>query len=315
MHDDITDIPGIRVGHDTDLMAGTGCTVLLCDSDAVGGVDVRGSAPATHETDLLNPIHMVDEVHAILLTGGSAFGLQAVAGVMRYLEEQHRGVDTGVARVPIVPAAAIFDLAFGSSHIRPDAEAGYRACLQASSDPVIQGNVGAGTGATVGKLVSPLLAMKGGLGSASTRLPDGTLVAALVVVNALGNIHDPETQQVIAGTRELLGTDTLAANPFSNTTIAAIATTASLNKAECTKVAQMAHDGMAQVIRPVHTMFDGDAIYALALGPRDTPRLPSAQAAQRVSIIGAAAAQTLARAIIKAIRHARTLHGIPAAQA
>lgn len=315
MHDDITDIPGIRVGHDTDLTAGTGCTVLLCDIDAVGGVDVRGSAPATHETDLLNPIHMVDEVHAILLTGGSAFGLQAVTGVMRYLEEQHRGVDTGVVRVPIVPAAAIFDLAFGSPHIRPDADAGYRACLQATSDPIVQGNVGAGTGATVGKLVSPLLAMKGGLGSASTRLPDGTLVAALVVVNALGNIHDPETQQVIAGTRDPLGSDALAANPFSNTTIATIATTASLNKAECTKVAQMAHDGMAQVIHPVHTMFDGDAIFAVALGPREAPRLPSAQAAQRVSILGSAAAQTLARAIIKAIRHARTLHSIPAAQA
>lgn len=314
MHDDITDIPGIRVGHDTNLEAGTGCTVILCDTDAIGGVDVRGSAPATRETDLLNPIHMVDEVHAILLTGGSAFGLNAAAGVMRYLEEHNRGVDTGVMRVPIVPAAAIFDLALGSAHVRPDAEAGYRACQQATHDPVAQGNVGAGTGATVGKLAGPQLAMKGGLGSASTQLPDGTLVAALVAVNALGNIYDPHTQQVVAGTRTPQGSDSTTPTPFSNTTIATIATSASLTKAECTKVAQMAHDGMARVIQPAHTMFDGDVIFALALGPRDVARLPSALAAQRVTMLGVAAAETLARAIIKAVQHARVLHGIPAAQ-
>jgi L-aminopeptidase/D-esterase-like protein len=257
---------------------------------------------------------MVDEVHAILLTGGSAFGLNAAAGVMRYLEEHNKGVDTGVARVPIVPAAAIFDLAIGSAQVRPDAEAGYRACQQASSDPIEQGNIGAGAGATVGKLASPLLAMKGGLGSASTQLPDGTLVAALVIVNALGNIYDPQTQQVIAGTRDPLGSGTSTPNPFSNTTIAVVATTATLTKAECTKVAQMAHDGMAQVIRPAHTMFDGDAIFALSVGARDTQQARGALAAQRVTMIGAAAAETLARAIIKGVQYAGTLHNVPAAQ-
>src|SRR6266699_988913 len=201
MHNDITDIPGIRVGHDTNLEAGTGCTVILCDTPAVGGVDVRGGAPATRETDLLRPLHMVEEVHAIVLTGGSAFGLDSASGVMRYLEEHHIGIDVGVAKVPIVPAAAIFDLALGSATVRPDASAGYRACEQANSGPIAQGNVGGGTGATVGKLISPLLAMKGGLGSASTRLPDGTLVGAIVVVNALGNIVDPQTQQIVAGAR------------------------------------------------------------------------------------------------------------------
>src|SRR5215472_19269847 len=173
MHDDITDVPGIRVGHDTNLEAGTGCTVLLCDTTVVGGVDVRGGAPATHETDLLHPLQMVEEVHAILLTGGSAFGLGAASGVMRYLEEHGIGFDIGVARVPIVPAAAIFDLAFGSASIRPDAAAGYRACEQATTEPVTQGNVGAGTGATVGKMAGPAFMMKGGLGSASSLLSDG----------------------------------------------------------------------------------------------------------------------------------------------
>src|SRR5690348_2598777 len=170
MHDDITDIPGIRVGHDTNLEAGTGCTVILCDTPAVGGVDVRGGAPATRETDLLRPLNLVEEVNAVLLTGGSAFGLDAASGVMRYLEEHGIGFDTDVAHVPIVPAAAIFDLAFGSAKVRPDAAAGYRACEQATTEPVMQGNVGAGTGATVGKMAGPLFAMKGGLGSASTQL-------------------------------------------------------------------------------------------------------------------------------------------------
>src|SRR5579863_10021421 len=164
MHDDITDIPGLRVGHDTNVEAGTGCTVILCDTPAIGGVDVRGGAPATRETDLLHPMHLVEEVHAIVLTGGSAYGLDAASGVMRYLEEQHIGFDVGVARVPIVPAAALFDLAFGSPSIRPDAAAGYRACHQASANPVEQGNVGAGTGATVGKMFGPAFCMKGGLG-------------------------------------------------------------------------------------------------------------------------------------------------------
>jgi L-aminopeptidase/D-esterase-like protein len=312
MHDDITDIPGIRVGHDTNLEDGTGCTVILCDTSAVGGVDVRGGAPATRETDLLHPMHLVEEVHAVLLTGGSAYGLDAASGVMRYLEERNIGYDVGVARVPIVPAAAIFDLGFGSAKIRPDSAAGYRACEQATSEAVAQGNVGAGTGATVGKMAGPDFMMKGGLGSASTRLDDGTLVGAIVAVNASGDVIDPQTQQVIAGARNPLGSF-IFSNPFSNTTIAVVATSASLSKEAINKVAQMAHDGLAQAIRPAHTMFDGDTVFALALGPTLDPRRDPATSALQVSRIGAAAATTLARAIVKAVRHATDLHGVPAA--
>lgn len=312
MHDDITDIEGIRVGHDTNLQAGTGCTVVLCDVAAVGGVDVRGGAPATRETDVLNPLCLVDEVHAVVLTGGSAFGLETTHGVMSYLEERNIGYNVGVGYVPIVPGAAIFDLAFGLAHIRPDAAAGYRACEQASNEPVEQGNVGAGTGATVSKMLHPSLAVKGGLGSASTELADGLRVGAIVAVNALGDIFDPETQQNITATRNPIDGSLRPAPPFGNTTIAVIATNASLSKAEANKVAQMAHDGMAHVIRPAHTMFDGDTVFALSVGPRSNTRPDAALAARQVSLLGAAAATTLARAIVKAIRHASDLHGIPA---
>jgi L-aminopeptidase/D-esterase-like protein len=312
MHDDITDIPGLRVGHDTNVEAGTGCTVILCDTPAIGGVDVRGGAPATRETDLLHPMHLVEEIHAIVLAGGSAYGLDAASGVMRYLEEQNIGFDVGVTRVPIVPAAALFDLAFGSPSVRPDAASGYRACMQASANPVEQGNVGAGTGATVGKMFGPAFCMKGGLGSASMRLDDGTIIGAIVAVNALGDIIDPLTQQVIAGARNPLG-GFIAPNPFGNTTIAIVATSASLPKAAINKVAQMAHNGLAQTIRPAHTMFDGDTVFALTLGPQSETRLDQATLASQISMIGAAASTTLARAIIKAIRNATALHGVPAA--
>lgn len=311
MHDDITDIPGISVGHDTNLAAGTGCTVILCATPAIGGVDVRGGAPATRETDLLRPMHMVEAVHAIALTGGSAFGLDAASGVMRYLEEQGIGFDVGVAKVPIVPAAAIFDLAFGDANIRPDSAAGYRACLQATAEPVAQGNVGAGTGATVGKMMGPALAMKGGLGSASTQLPDGTLVGAIVAVNALGDILDLQTQKVIAGVRNPTGGFAFD-NLFGNTTIAVVATNASLTKVAANKVAQMAHNGLAMVIRPAHTMFDGDTVFALALGAQTQTHPDPATTSLQVSTIGAAAATTLARAIMKAVRNATDLHGVPA---
>ncbi len=314
MHDDITDIPTIRVGHDTDLEAGTGCTVILCDTAAVGGVDVRGGAPATRETDLLRPMYMVEQVHAVVLTGGSAFGLEAASGVLRYLEEHGIGFDVGVARVPIVPAAAIFDLGFGSATVRPDASAGYRACQQATSGPVAQGNVGAGTGATVGKMHGPMFMMKGGLGSASTQLPDGTVVGALAVVNAFGDILDPQTQQIVAGARNPTENSIFVAKPFGNTTIAIVATNAALSKTEVNKVAQMAHNGLAQTIRPAHTMFDGDTVFALALGTDPASRPDSAIAAFQVSMLGAAAAATLARAIVKAVQHARTLHDVPAAR-
>ena len=313
MHDDITDVPGLRIGHDTNLEAGTGCTVILCDSAFTGGVDVRGGAPATRETDLLRPMCLIEEVNAIVLTGGSAFGLDAASGVMRYLEERGVGVDTGVARVPIVPAAAIFDLACGSAAIRPDASAGYRACEQANDGPVKQGNAGAGTGATVGKMAGPTLCMKGGLGSASTKLGDGTIVGAIVAVNALGDIIDPQTQNIIAGARNPVG-GFIAANPFSNTTIAVVATSAALTKEQVNKVAQMAHNGLALAIRPAHTMFDGDTVFALSLKRVQENKTELANAAQ-VSIIGAAAATTLARAIVKAVRSAADLHGIPAARA
>jgi L-aminopeptidase/D-esterase-like protein len=314
MHDDITDVPGIRVGHSTNLEAGTGCTVILCDTPAVGGVDVRGGAPATRETDLLSPMCIVEEVHAILLTGGSAFGLDAASGVVRYLDKRGIGYDSGVARVPIVPGAAIFDLAFGSATIRPGDKDGYEACEQASTGPVEMGNVGGGTGATVGKMLGPNFAMKGGIGSASIKLSDGLIVGAIVIVNALGDVIDIQTQLPIAGTRHTTTQDPMPGNPFGNTTIAVIATNAALTKAETNKVAQMAHDGMAHVVRPAHTMFDGDTVFALA-SAKMTSSTPHerALAAQQVSLLGAAAANTLARAIVKAIRAARDLHGIPAA--
>jgi L-aminopeptidase/D-esterase-like protein len=312
MLDDITAIAGIRVGHDTDLVAGTGCTVVLCDTPAVGGVDVRGGAPATRETDLLRPMHMVEEVNAIVLTGGSAFGLSVADGVMTYLAERNIGVDVGVAHVPIVPAAAIFDLAFGSPLVCPDASAGYRACEQAAAGPLELGNIGAGTGATVGKSLGPTLCMKGGLGSACTRLPDGTLIGALVVVNAFGDIVDPASQKVVAGTRGPVG-GFLHGNPFSNTTIAVIATDAALDKEQVNKIAQMAHNGLAQTIQPAHTMFDGDTVFALALGPRAKRQQDPVLAIQQLSVLGATATTTLARAILKAVRHATALHGIPAA--
>jgi L-aminopeptidase/D-esterase-like protein len=315
MHDDITDIAGIRVGHDTNLEAGTGCTVVLCDTPAVGGVDVRGGAPATRETDLLRPLHMIEHVNAVVLTGGSAFGLDAASGVMRYLEERHIGFDSRVARIPIVPAAAIFDLAFGLPNIRPDAASGYRACEQASAETVPQGNVGAGTGATISKLLGPMFALKGGLGSASMQLHDGTLVGAIVAVNALGDVIDPETHQPFGSNRklELDELEIRDANPFGNTTIAIVATTAFLTKDGTNKVAQMAQNGLAQAIRPAHTMFDGDTVFALALGMQPQTQPDRAMQASQISLIGAAAASTLARAIVKAVRNATTLHGVPAA--
>jgi L-aminopeptidase/D-esterase-like protein len=257
-------------------------------------------------------MHMVEEVHAVLLTGGSAFGLDAASGVMRYLEEQGRGFDTGVARVPIVPAAAIFDLALGSASVRPDAAAGYRACERATDEATAQGNVGAGTGATVGKMAGSAFSMKGGLGSASTRISEEIMIGAIVVVNAAGDVIDPHTQQIVAGARNPLGGH-IFANFMGNTTIAVIATNASLTKDEANKVAQMAHNGLAQALRPAHTMFDGDTIFALALGSPAQRQNNPQKAATQTSTLGAAAASTLARAIVKAVRHAAELHGIPAA--
>ncbi len=303
MHDDITDVPAIRVGHATNKEAKTGCTVVICERPATGGVDVRGGAPATRETDALDPMCMVDEVHAVLLTGGSAFGLDAASGVMRYLEEQGMGYNTGFARVPIVPAAAIFDLGVGSATIRPDAHMGYQGCQTASSAAVEQGLVGAGTGATVAKLLGPQFALPGGIGSASSELANGLIVGALVIVNALGEIFDPRTKTLVAGVQHPLQQTQSAQPPaMGNTTIAVIATNATLTKAQATKVAQMAHDGIAQAISPVHTMFDGDTIFSLALNSQPVNHQTTTEAAQYVTMLGTTATNTLARAIVKAVQ-------------
>lgn len=328
-NDDICDVPGIRVGHDTQAEAGTGCTVILCEWPALGAVDVRGGAPATRETDLLDPLCFMREVHAVLLTGGSAFGLDAASGVMRVLEERGIGFDAGPARVPIVPGAALFDLGLGRADVRPDAAAGARAVAAAASGPVAHGSVGAGTGATVGKAAGPAFATKGGIGSASAQLPSGHTMGALVAVNAVGDIYDPATGQLVAGARAPDGQSWLAQfsptavapydgqAPGTNTTLAVIATDAPWGKAELGKLAQMAHDGLARAIRPVHTPMDGDTVFALSTA-RATPDGSSQQTTDAIprpiqlAVTGEIAAQTLARAVVKAVRAATGLHGVPA---
>jgi L-aminopeptidase/D-esterase-like protein len=315
----LTAVDGIKVGHDTLTQRPTGCTVVLVERGAVAGVDVRGSAPGTRETDLLNPINTVEQVHAIVLSGGSAFGLDAASGVMRYLEERGIGFDTGVARVPIVPAAVLFDLGVGNDpKVRPTAESGYRAAASATSGPVAEGNVGAGAGATVGKLAGRDRAMKGGIGTASLTLPDGLIVAALVAVNAAGDVIDPATGKVIAGVRTPDGRGladvrlllrsglVTAGRPGENTTIGVVATNARLTKAQATKVAQMAHDGLARAISPVHTPIDGDTIFALATGARGEPA--------DVLTIGALGADAMAEAVVRAVRAATGIPGFPAAR-
>jgi L-aminopeptidase/D-esterase-like protein len=320
MYNAITDVVGVKVGHYTDQQAVTGCTVLLCEHGAVAGVDVRGGAPGTRETDLLRPLNLVQEAHAILLAGGSAFGLDAAGGVMRYLEERGIGFDAGVARVPIVPTAVLFDLAIGRADVRPDSAAGYRACCAATDGPVAEGSVGAGTGATVGKLLGPRFATKSGLGTASERIGKGIVIGALVAVNAFGDVVDPASGRILAGTRApVLGgfVDTTQrmkgdlgqiALALANTTIGVVATDACLTKEEANKVAQMAHDGLAITIRPVHTMFDGDTIFSLSTG-----KAPGGQRGD-VSVIGAVAAQVMAQAVLRAVREAQSLGGIPAAR-
>jgi L-aminopeptidase/D-esterase-like protein len=313
MHDAITDVPGIKVGHYTDLNAATGCTVVLCESGAVGGVEARGAAPGTRETDLLRPMHVVQQVHAVLLAGGSAFGLDAAGGVMRYLEEQDIGFDTGLARVPIVPAAILFDLDIGDARVRPDAEFGYRACLAASDGPVDEGNVGAGTGATVGKLLGPGQAMKSGLGTASRRLGEDIVVGAIVAVSAVGDIVDPATGKVLAGARKpdeagflnsaeaIKGSPAGTLSPFTSTTIGVVATNAFLTKEETNHLALLAWNGYALTIRPT-TTFDGDTLFALSTGDRRG----------NLSALGAVATEVVVEAIIRAVKQAHSLHGVPA---
>ncbi|MDX2031041.1 MAG: P1 family peptidase [Blastocatellia bacterium] len=312
----ITDVGGIKVGHFTDSRRPTGCTVILCEEGAVAGVDVRGAAPGTRETELLNPTNLVQQVHAIVLSGGSAFGLDTATGVVRWLEERGIGFDVGVARVPIVPAAILFDLTVGDAKIRPDAEAGYKACRAATAQPSAEGNVGAGAGATVGKLFGAGRAMKGGLGTASIRA-GGVTVGAIVAVNAVGDVIDPATGRILAGVRTKEGRAILGAMPAilrgdplppglggTATTIGVVATDARLDKAQAAKVAQMAHDGLARTINPVHTMSDGDTIFALAMGRAPRPA--------SVTLIGALAAEAMARAVLCAVRAARGIPGYPA---
>jgi L-aminopeptidase/D-esterase-like protein len=304
---------GIKVGHYTDTEAITGCTVILCEQGAVAGVDVSGSAPGTRETDVLRPGNLVEKVQAVVLSGGSAFGLDAASGVMKYLEERGVGHETSAGLVPIVPAAIIFDLAIGSSKIRPGAEAGYKACLAATDAEVAEGCVGAGTGATVGKILGMERATKGGLGVASQGLANGVLVAALMVVNAFGDVIDAKTGRVIAGPRgpngegflstaELLRKGKFGRNvPSSNTIIGVVATNAQLNKEQANKLAQMAQVGIARTIDPCRTMYDGDVIFALSCGKWKVD----------TSALGSVAAQVVATAIIRAVLQAETMAEIP----
>ncbi len=295
----LTDISGVTAGHYTDTEAKTGCTVVLFENGAVTGVDVRGSAPGTRETDLLRPTNAVQQANALLLSGGSAFGLAAADGVMRWLEEKGRGFDTGVARVPIVPAAVLFDLAFGSANVRPDAAAGYAACENASDKPLMQGHVGAGTGATVGKAAGMQLCGRGGFGTASVTLPGGVIVAAGFAVNALGDIYDHTTGEKIAGMQGGSVSEVLMGNSgmdFSgqNTTIGIVGTNAALTKEQANKLAAVGQDGIAMCIRPAHTMFDGDTVFAFGTGELEGD----------FNAILAAGAQAAARAILNAVREA-----------
>jgi L-aminopeptidase/D-esterase-like protein len=317
--DAITDVPGIRVGHWTDRRAATGCTVVLCEKGAVGGVDVRGGAPGTRETDLLRPGTLVQGMHAVLLTGGSAWGLDAAGGVMRYLEERGVGWAFGGGPVPVVVGAVLYDLRLGRDDVRPDAEAGYRACRAARAGAVVQGSVGAGTGATVGKALGMERCLKGGLGTASEALAStggGLVVAALVAVNCFGEVVDPASGQVIAGPRGegggFVGTvDVLRGAgqaPWGgeSTTLAVVATNARLTKEYACRVASVAHDGLARAIRPLHTMGDGDVVFTMA----------TAQVAlepMRYLALEALAAQAVERAVLKAVREARGLAGVPSA--
>lgn len=321
----ITDVPGILVGHAQNEEALTGCTVILCEKGAVGGVDQRGGAPGTREVDALHPMHLVSKIHGIVLAGGSAFGLEAATGVMRYLEEKDVGFDTRIVKVPIVPAAILFDLGIGNPDVRPDAAMGYQACQYASADPPAEGNFGAGTGATVGKILGVGQCMKSGIGTASMEIGAGVIVGAIVAVNAFGDIIDPSTGNIIAGARSkdvgpvhigapgffadtmqvmqtLIGRTALGFGSRGNTVIGVVATNAKLDKESINKVAQMAHDGLARTVRPAHTMLDGDTIFAIATGEHTAD----------VNIVGAYGAEVFAQAILRAVRLAKPVAGIPA---
>jgi L-aminopeptidase/D-esterase-like protein len=319
-HNAITDVPGVRVGHAENAQAATGCTVVLCEKGAVGGVAQVGGAPGTRETDLLRPMHMVEKAHAVLLSGGSAFGLAAADGVVRWLEEHKIGFNVGVARVPIVPAAILFDLDVGDSAVRPGPEMGHAACEAAKGGHVPQGSAGAGTGARVGSLFGPDYQMKGGIGTASMALGGGLVIGAIVAVNCFGDVIDPESGRILAGARKPpAGTelaDTLATLPTfvgkaimrfasaRSTVIGVVATNASMTKEQANKLAHMAQDGVARTIRPAHTMFDGDTLFALGTGGKKVD----------FTVVSAFAAEVVAQAILNGVRAATSLGGRPAAQ-
>lgn len=327
MKNSITDVPGILVGHATDTEALTGCTVILCKRGTIGGVDQRGGAPGTRETDLLHPMHLVNEVHGVLLSGGSAFGLDAATGVLRFLEEKGIGFNTGAARVPIVPGAVLYDLAIGNPKKRPNAQMGYAACQNASEIPPLSGSIGVGTGASVGKLMGMKQAMKSGVGSASMEIGGGIIVGAIVAVNAFGDVVDSQNGKILAGARVIrrgfvkagsqayfadtlemmksfAGRKILQFASSSNTVIGVVATNARFTKEEINKIAQMAHNGLAMTIRPAHTMLDGDTIFALSTKEKKGD----------VNIVGAFAAKVMADAIISAIKSSQSLGGLPAYQ-
>ena len=312
----ITDIKGIQVGQAENAEAGTGCTVILCKEGAVAGVDVRGGGPATRETDLLHPINMVQKIHAVMLSGGSAYGLDAASGAMQYLEEHVEGFDMQVAKVPIVCGASLFDLSVGNAHIRPDKEMGYAACVDAENDTVLEGNHGAGTGASVGKLLGFERAMKSGIGTCGIQVGD-LQVAAIVAVNACGNVVDYETNELLAGVYDANSNTMLKAEdvlfqqmdamrklPEGNTTIGCIVTNAKLDKAQCTKIAGIAHNGYARAIHPVHTMSDGDSIFVLSSGEVEV----------MADAVGMLATEMMAKAIKRAVLHAQSAYGLPAHQ-
>ncbi len=317
----LCDVTGIKVGHYTDVRRPTGCTVILTEAGATAGVDVRGSAPGTRETDLIQPSSTVERIHAILLSGGSAFGLDAASGVMQFLEEKGIGYSTPAGKVPLVPAAILFDLQVGDPAIRPDRQAGYLACKNATAESCDEGNVGAGAGATVGKLLGFDKAMKGGTGTASIR-SGGTVVGALVAVNAVGDVVDPQSGRILAGARAADG-KTLANTidqirhgklPPSpslkeNTTIGVVATNAPLSKSQVSKMAQMAHDGLARSINPVHTPIDGDTLFALST--HVSPSGDSVANVFEMIQIGALAAEAVAMAVCRAILAAKGLPALP----
>lgn len=313
----ITDVEGVKVGHSTNLEAATGCTVILCEDGAVGGVDVRGPSPGTRETDLLRPTYNVNVVHAILLSGGSAFGLDAASGVMRYLEERDIGYQAGDVKVPIVPAAILYDLRMITNKVRPGPEDGYAACESASREPVEEGSVGAGTGATVGKVMGYDRGVKGGIGTSSIHLGDGLVVGAITAVNAIGGVYEHRTGALVAGPRNpdsglMLDSLELMTSPNfkrpqvvpgTNTTIGVVATNARLTKEQANKLASSSHDGLAMAVRPAHLMGDGDVIFGLATGKHE----PEVE----LNRILAAAAVCVSDAIVRAIRMATGLGGIP----